>query len=323
MKPLDSRTGAGQAGLSGGGKPKRDAMTLDWNLDGRVVVNWKTCDWQPFPALWGRRDRPDVAPVRAVSGCGDGTYLMKVAPGGGAGLHAHAGRESFVVLEGALVDGDGTVLVEGDVVTYDPGTRHRTDSPEGCTLMVWNEAPVDVVDGDEEVGAMKAGAQDCQLEDDRLRTLPQPARDRRSDRLVQRPRRPGDGPGPVAHQIRAGRQFQVPRAQGLGGVHRAGWNGHRPRRHDLPHRRRGEPAPRQRPRLPLRHRLHRRRHDREAAHEAGIGSVWRKDRKSRKPSARTRMMRVPGPTTLPVRPPPRRTREARVNSPRMEATRPR
>ena len=24
-------------------------MTKNWNLDGRVVVNWKTCDWQPYP----------------------------------------------------------------------------------------------------------------------------------------------------------------------------------------------------------------------------------------------------------------------------------
>ena len=132
-------------------------MTLDWNLDGRVIVNWKTCDWQPFPALGGGETGLTWHPIRSVSGCGDGTYLMKVAPGGGVGLHVHTCRESFVILDGALVDGDGTVLVEGDVATYDPGTRHHTDSPEGCTLMVWSEAPVDVVEGEEEVAALKAG----------------------------------------------------------------------------------------------------------------------------------------------------------------------
>ena len=28
-------------------------MTRDWNLDGRVVVDWKTCEWEPYPAIGG------------------------------------------------------------------------------------------------------------------------------------------------------------------------------------------------------------------------------------------------------------------------------
>ena len=41
--------------------------------------------------------------------------------------------------------GPGTVLGAGDVVGYDPGTRHRTSYPGGCMLMVWIEAPIAVV----------------------------------------------------------------------------------------------------------------------------------------------------------------------------------
>lgn len=132
-------------------------MTRDWNLDGRVVVNWKTCDWRPYPALGGGATGLMWHPVRAVPGRGDGTYLLKVAPGGGARLHAHAGRESFVVLEGELIDSDGTVLAEGDVVSYEPGTRHRTSCPEGCTLMVWIEKPIATVGDGEEIEAIRAG----------------------------------------------------------------------------------------------------------------------------------------------------------------------
>ena len=132
-------------------------MSRDWNLDGRVVVNWKTCAWRPYPALDGGETGLMWRPVRATPGPGDGTYLLKVAPGGRAKLHVHGGREEFVVLEGELVDGDGEVLAEGDVVSYEPGTRHRTTCPRGCTLMVWIESPIAAVEGDDEIEAMRAG----------------------------------------------------------------------------------------------------------------------------------------------------------------------
>jgi len=132
-------------------------MTVACNFDGRIVVNWKSCDWQPYPAIDGGETDLKWHPVRAEPGPGDGTYLLKVAPGGGAKLHAHSGQEEFVVLDGELIDGDGTVLRTGDVLSYDPGTRHRTRSPKGCTLMVWIEKPIDTVEGDDEIATMQAG----------------------------------------------------------------------------------------------------------------------------------------------------------------------
>tara|TARA_B100000676_G_C18088399_1_gene857175 strand:- start:4520 stop:5260 length:741 start_codon:yes stop_codon:yes gene_type:complete len=129
----------------------------DCDFEGRVVVNWKTCNWQPYPAIDGGETDLMWNPVRAEPGPGDGTYLLKVAPGGGAKLHQHSGQEEFVVLDGELVDGDGTVLKTGDVVSYNPGTRHRTNSPKGCILMVWIQEPIDTVEGDDELEAMKEG----------------------------------------------------------------------------------------------------------------------------------------------------------------------
>ncbi len=132
-------------------------MTAEYNFDGRIVVNWKDCDWQPYPAIDGDETDLEWHPVRAEPGPGDGTYLLRVAPGGGAKLHAHNGQEEFVVLDGELVDGDGTVLKTGDVVSYNPGTRHRTKSPKGCTLMVWIQRSIDTVEGDDEIAAMQKG----------------------------------------------------------------------------------------------------------------------------------------------------------------------
>lgn len=132
-------------------------MDQVWNVDGRVVVNWMTCDWEPYPAIDGGETDLMWHPVRAEPGPGDGTYLLKVAPGGGAKLHHHSGQEEFVVLDGELIDGDNTVLKTGDVVSYNPGTRHRTSSPKGCTLMVWIQKPIDTVEGDPQIAAMQEG----------------------------------------------------------------------------------------------------------------------------------------------------------------------
>ena len=57
-------------------------MDQVWNVDGRVVVNWMTCDWEPYPAIDGGETDLMWHPVRAEPGPGDGTYLLKVAPGG-------------------------------------------------------------------------------------------------------------------------------------------------------------------------------------------------------------------------------------------------
>ena len=132
-------------------------MMQTWNLEGRRIANWKTCQWQPYPGLDG--DTPGLSwyPIRAEPGTGDGFYLLRIAPGSGAALHRHSMQEEFVMLEGELVDGDGTVLKEGDCVSYDPGTRHRTHSPGGCTLLAYIQGPIATVDGDEEVGTMRRG----------------------------------------------------------------------------------------------------------------------------------------------------------------------
>ena len=132
-------------------------MIAPWNLDGRRIVNWKNCAWRPYPGLDGGEARLAWRPIRAEGAGGDGCYLLRIAPGGGACLHEHSGVEEFVMLEGELIDGDGTVLRDGDCVSYDPGTRHRTVSPDGCVLLASIQGPIGAVDGDEKIGAMRAG----------------------------------------------------------------------------------------------------------------------------------------------------------------------
>ncbi len=127
------------------------------NLEGRRIVNWKTCNWQPYPGLGGTQPGLSWCPIRARPGRGDGYYLLKVEPGSGAALHLHSAREEFIMLEGELVDGDGTVLREGDCVSYAPGTRHRTHTSAGCTLLAGIRGPISTINGDDELETMREG----------------------------------------------------------------------------------------------------------------------------------------------------------------------
>ena len=65
-----------------------------------------------------------------------GRYLLKLDPGTAGPLHQHGGYDEFLVLEGSIIDSDGTRIGPGDYVMYEPGSTHFTDTPEGCLVLV-------------------------------------------------------------------------------------------------------------------------------------------------------------------------------------------
>lgn len=67
---------------------------------------------------------------------GNGCYLMRMDPGSETIVHTHEGVEDFYVLEGDLIDDDGTVFGPGDFVSYEPGSRHNSRTRTGCVLLV-------------------------------------------------------------------------------------------------------------------------------------------------------------------------------------------
>jgi quercetin dioxygenase-like cupin family protein len=80
-------------------------------------------------------------PVSYDAASGEGTYVMRMQPGAATIEHEHAGMEEFLVLEGELVDDDGTVFRTGDFVSYGPGTRHSSRTETGCLLAVFEWRP--------------------------------------------------------------------------------------------------------------------------------------------------------------------------------------
>ena len=106
---------------------------------GRNIVNWKKADWAPYPGKGA--SAYSWAPIRP-QGNGAGFYLMKAAPGSASGEHVHKELEAVVVLDGELVDSDGTVFGPGSCIAYAAGSKHHTSSPKGCTMLVWTDGPV-------------------------------------------------------------------------------------------------------------------------------------------------------------------------------------
>ncbi len=69
-----------------------------------------------------------------------GFYIYKMEPGSRSTPHRHGGAEEFVILEGEVIDNDGTVYRAGDVVWLAPGTEHTSHTETGCLIAVYAEA---------------------------------------------------------------------------------------------------------------------------------------------------------------------------------------
>ena len=68
------------------------------------------------------------------------TSLTRLAPGAVLPDHTHVGIEQSYVLEGALVDGQGTCTA-GNFVWRPAGSRHMASAPEGCLVLGFFQKP--------------------------------------------------------------------------------------------------------------------------------------------------------------------------------------
>lgn len=68
---------------------------------------------------------------------GSGFYIYRMEPGAVSTPHEHTCRESFLMLEGELIDNDGHVYRPGDFVMLAEGTQHSSHSPDGCLIAVF------------------------------------------------------------------------------------------------------------------------------------------------------------------------------------------
>lgn len=63
-------------------------------------------------------------------------FLLRMDPGSHSRPHEHTGHEEFLMLDGELIDCDGQTFTSGDYVHFQPGSKHSSTTPLGCTLLV-------------------------------------------------------------------------------------------------------------------------------------------------------------------------------------------
>ncbi len=77
------------------------------------------------------------------------SFLLRMEPGSRSRPHEHTGIEEFLVVEGELIDLDGTRFRAGDFVHFEPGSKHSSHTPGGCTLLVMLRGNNRALDEDE------------------------------------------------------------------------------------------------------------------------------------------------------------------------------
>ena len=112
----------------------------------RRVVNVKTGTFRPFLNSDGSDSNTSVLQLDPSKPFGAGFHLYRMEPGSTSQAHEHMGLEQFYVVEGELIDNDGTVYRAGDLVCLDAGTEHSSHSPQGCLLVVHIEVPERMID---------------------------------------------------------------------------------------------------------------------------------------------------------------------------------
>ena len=66
-----------------------------------------------------------------------GSYISKLDQGTKTIPHIHSGHEEFLILEGELIDSDGTIFKKGDFVSYEPNSSHSSYTEKGCLILTF------------------------------------------------------------------------------------------------------------------------------------------------------------------------------------------
>ena len=117
----------------------------------RTVVSVDQATFKPYDRY--------ADPVEGMHWCnfsyeaanGAGSFLLRMDPGCKSFPHEHVNYEDFYVVEGELIDNDGSVFRSGDFVSFRPGSRHWSTTPDGCTLVVFLRQPNRLLEAHESV----------------------------------------------------------------------------------------------------------------------------------------------------------------------------
>jgi anti-sigma factor ChrR (cupin superfamily) len=114
---------------------------MDASVSGRKVFNLHSAPFREYDMEGPVQPEMSWLPISYDEATGQGCYAMRMRPGAVTISHEHAGMEEFLILEGDLIDDDGTRFAPGDFVSYEPGTTHNSRTENGCLIAVFEWQP--------------------------------------------------------------------------------------------------------------------------------------------------------------------------------------
>ena len=107
--------------------------------DDRKVANIHDAEYQPWVNENGELHDSSVLQLDSSKPRGVGFHVYKMEPGSTTTPHQHTNNEEFLILSGELIENDGTVYREGDLVWMKKGTQHYSHTKTGCVMAVYIE----------------------------------------------------------------------------------------------------------------------------------------------------------------------------------------
>lgn len=102
----------------------------------RLVVNIRTAEFEAFLVDGVPLPKQSILQLDTSNPPGVGFHVYRMEPGAVTQAHEHTDDEQFLVLDGEMIDHDGTVYRTGDLVLMRKGTQHSSRTETGCTLAV-------------------------------------------------------------------------------------------------------------------------------------------------------------------------------------------
>jgi anti-sigma factor ChrR (cupin superfamily) len=107
----------------------------------RRVANIHDAEYKPFVYDDGVALGDAVLQLDDSQPLGIGFHVYRMPAGMRTRGHRHNGHEQFLILEGELIENDGTIYRKGDLVWLRNGTEHNSYTPDGCLLAVHIAGP--------------------------------------------------------------------------------------------------------------------------------------------------------------------------------------
>ena len=108
---------------------------MNESIESRKIIKTASVPFAPYDFDGPLQEDMSLLRLSHDDKTGQGAYMIKMQPGAETIRHVHKRREEYLIIEGDLIEDDGTVLGPGDYVIYQPGSEHNSRTETGCFLI--------------------------------------------------------------------------------------------------------------------------------------------------------------------------------------------